>query len=345
MDPRRSRTRRKWYWTSGVSLPGSTLAKSPAVPALTVSGPKLCPGSPASEASSAAISAGRRDCDRFAGPVIRRLGIRHDNAESVDRAAQEGLTNVQRHAAAHQAWVRLEYPPGQVRLQVIDDLVDFHMPPRSYADAWDVDGLHKALQDKLNLDLPIQAWAAEEGVDQDAIRDRIAEQADRMMADKTEAFGLDTMRSIEKQVLLQAIDGKWREHLLRLEHLRSVVGFRGYAQRDPLSEFKTEAFTLFESMLNSLRQDVTQKLSLIRPLSQAEQEAMMQQLLAQQQPAAKPVLAVAEAPAPAAAAEPAGARLAGFDEKDPTTWGNPSRNDPCPCGSGQKFKHCHGALV
>ena len=231
-----------------------------------------------------------------------------------------------------------------MRLQVIDDLVDFHMPPRSYADVWDADGLHKALQDKLNLDLPVQAWAAEEGVDQDAIRDRIAEQADKMMADKTEAFGLDTMRSIEKQVLLQAIDGKWREHLLRLEHLRSVVGFRGYAQRDPLSEFKTEAFTLFESMLNSLRQEVTQKLSLIRPLSQAEQEAMMQQFLAQQQQAAQPAAAPAPAATPAAAAPP-GERRAGFDEKDPATWGNPSRNDPCPCGSGQKFKHCHGALV
>ncbi|MEY4982411.1 MAG: hypothetical protein RIR62_677, partial [Pseudomonadota bacterium] len=154
-----------------------------------------------------------------------------------------------------------------MRLQVIDDLVDFHMPPKSYADAWDAEGLKKACVEKLNLDLPVTDWAAEEGVDQDTIRERITEASEQLMAGKTEAFGPDTMRNIEKQILLQAIDGKWREHLLRLEHLRSVVGFRGYAQRDPLSEYKNEAFTLFESMLNSLRQEVTQKLSLIRPIT------------------------------------------------------------------------------
>ena len=233
-----------------------------------------------------------------------------------------------------------------MRLQVIEDLVDFHMPPKTYADSWDAEGLKKGTLEKLNLDLPIVEWAAEEGVDQDTIRERITEASDALMAGKTEAFGEDTMRNIEKQVLLQAIDTKWREHLLRLEHLRSVVGFRGYAQRDPLSEYKTEAFALFESMLNSLRQDVTQKLSLIRPITQEEQEAMMQQMLAQQR-AAQAAAAPAPAPAPAqpALASAGGDRLAGFDENDRSTWGNPSRNDPCPCGSGERFKNCHGQLV
>jgi preprotein translocase subunit SecA len=243
---------------------------------------------------------------------------------------------------------------GDMRQQVIEDLVDFYLPPKTYADQWDAAGLQAAVLEKLNMQLPVADWAAEEGVDPDVIRERLIEKANAMMAEKSEAFGVETMRNIEKQALLQAIDGKWREHLIRLEHLRSVVGFRGYAQRDPLSEYKTEAFQLFESMLNSLRQEVTQKLSLIRPLTQAEQEAMMAQFVAQQRAvqAAQAAKAVAEAPAAAApAAAPAAAApvavasvaaVAGFDAADRATWGNPSRNDPCPCGSGERFKHCHG---
>jgi preprotein translocase subunit SecA len=230
-----------------------------------------------------------------------------------------------------------------MRVQVIDDLVDAYMPPKSYPDAWDADGLAQAAREKLNVEVPIAAWAAEEGVDQEGIKERLEEATAAAMAAKTEAFGAETMRSIEKQVLLQSIDTKWREHLLTLEHLRSVVGFRGYAQRDPLNEYKTESFTLFESMLNSLRQEVTQKLAAIRPLSQAEQDAMMAQVLAQQRAAS--AAAAPEEAAPASAEAAPAARLAGFDEADPSTWGNPSRNDPCPCGSGEKFKHCHGRIV
>ena len=230
-----------------------------------------------------------------------------------------------------------------MRVQVIDDLVDLHMPPKSYPDAWDIDGLVQAVREKLNIDPPLADWAAEEGVDQDVIKERLEAATAEAMAAKAEAFGPDTMRSIEKQVLLQTIDGKWREHLLTLEHLRSVVGFRGYAQRDPLNEYKTEGFALFETMLNSLRQEVTQKLAAIRPLTQAEQEAMMAQVLAQQRAASQPVAQEPSAPQ-AEASAPVG-RLAGFDEADPSTWGNPSRNDLCPCGSGEKFKHCHGRIV
>ncbi|MDO9639277.1 MAG: preprotein translocase subunit SecA [Pseudotabrizicola sp.] len=231
-----------------------------------------------------------------------------------------------------------------MRNQVIDDMVDLHMPPKSYPDAWDVDALTLAVREKLNMDLPMADWAAEEGVDQDVIKERLVEASAKAMADKTVAFGAETMRSIEKQVLLQTIDGKWREHLLTLEHLRSVVGFRGYAQRDPLNEYKTESFALFESLLNSLRQEVTQKLAAIRPLTQAEQEAMMAQVLAQQRAAAAPAEAEPALVDAGADATPS-TRLAGFDEADPATWGNPSRNDLCPCGSGEKFKHCHGRLV
>jgi len=231
---------------------------------------------------------------------------------------------------------------ADMRQQVIDDLVEEYMPPKSYSDQWEVEELKAALIDKVGIDVDVPAWADEEGVDQDEVRDRLYKAADGFMSDKAAQFGPETMRSIEKQVLLQTIDGKWREHLLRLEHLRSVVGFRGYAQRDPLNEYKNEAFQLFESLLENLREDVTQKLAQIRPMSQEEQEAMMRQILEQQARMRQPAMAAAELEAEAA---PAGERLAGFDEADPSTWGNPGRNDACPCGSGKKFKHCHGRLA
>ncbi len=223
-----------------------------------------------------------------------------------------------------------------MRHQVIDDLVDEYMPPKSYPDQWATDGLKAAIREQLAMDLPVAEWAGEEGVDQDTIRDRVYEATDRFMAEKSDAFGAETMRTIEKQLLLQTIDTKWREHLVTLEHLRSVVGFRGYAQRDPLSEYKTEAFQLFGNLLESLRVDVTQKLAQVRPLTDEEQQAMLRQFTAQQQ-----AMAAADPPKPDARVP----LVAGFDAADVTTWGNPGRNDPCPCGSGEKFKHCHGRLV
>ncbi len=239
---------------------------------------------------------------------------------------------------------------ADMRHQVIDDFVDEYMPPKTYSDRWDVEGLDEAVQIGLGIKLPIADWAKEEGVDQDVIRERMVEQTDAQMAEKVAAFGADAMRSVEKQLLLQSIDAKWREHLVTLEHLRSVVGFRGYAQRDPLNEYKTESFALFESMLNSLREDVTQKLSHVRPISAQEQQAMIAKMLADQQSKLAPeVRAALEAASTAPArdpalAEPVSAALAGFDAADVTTWGNPARNDNCPCGSGEKFKHCHGKL-
>ncbi|MGV6803959.1 MAG: preprotein translocase subunit SecA [Ruegeria sp.] len=230
---------------------------------------------------------------------------------------------------------------SDMREQVIDDLIDEYMPPKTYADQWDTDGLHAAIKDKLNMDLPVQDWAAEEGVDDEAIRERLIKATDEMMAQKAAAFGPENMRNIEKQVLLQTIDSKWREHLLTLEHLRSVVGFRGYAQRDPLNEYKTESFQLFENMLDSLRETVSQQLARVRPLTEEEQREMLAQMQAQQaqiNKAADKAEAIAEA-------EASGDARPGFVEDDPSTWGNPSRNDTCPCGSGKKFKHCHGRLV
>ncbi|MFW8633848.1 preprotein translocase subunit SecA [Cribrihabitans pelagius] len=229
---------------------------------------------------------------------------------------------------------------GDMRHEVIDDLIDTFMPPKTYADQWDTAGLQEQVRENLSLDLPVADWAAEEGVDDEQIRERLVAASDKLMAEKTEAFGPENMRNIEKQVLLQTIDKKWREHLLTLEHLRSVVGFRGYAQRDPLNEYKNESFQLFESMLDSLREEVTQQLSRVRPMTEEEQQQMLLDMAARQA-AMQQMAAASAAPAAPAAEEPA----PGFVEDDPETWGQPSRNDKCPCGSGKKFKHCHGSLV
>jgi preprotein translocase subunit SecA len=220
-----------------------------------------------------------------------------------------------------------------MRHQVIDDLVEQYIPPKSYVDQWDVEGLREAARTQLGIDPDVPAWADEEGVDDDVIAERLEKVADEFMAAKAAQFGPENMRKIEKQILLQIIDTKWREHLLTLEHLRSVVGFRGYAQRDPLNEYKTEGFQLLEMMLDGLRTEVTEKLATIRPLTEEEQREMLEQLAAQQAAMQQPAEGPENAPEPLAE---------GFDESDPGTWGNPGRNEPCPCGSGKKFKHCHG---
>jgi len=227
---------------------------------------------------------------------------------------------------------------GEMRHEVIDDLLDTYMPPKTYADQWDTEGLQQAVLDHFAMDLPVADWAAEEGVDDEQIRERLIEATDAKMTEKVDAFGEEGMRNIEKQVLLQTIDAKWREHLLTLEHLRSVVGFRGYAQRDPLNEYKNESFQLFESMLDSLREDVTKQLSHVRPVTEEEQRQMLMQMAARQAAMQQPPEETEKPPAPTEDA------IEGFDENDPSTWGNPSRNDLCPCGSGKKFKHCHGRL-
>jgi len=224
---------------------------------------------------------------------------------------------------------------SDMRHEVIDDLLDLHMPPKTYADQWDTEALHDQALEKLGVDVPVVDWAAEEGVDDEEIRERLIKECDELMAKKAIAFGPENMRNIEKQVLLQAIDTKWREHLLTLEHLRSVVGFRGYAQRDPLNEYKNESFQLFESMLDSLRETVSQQLCHIRPMSEEEQQKMLLEMASRQ--------AALQGAAPEQPAT--GEASPDFVEDDPTTWGNPSRNDKCPCGSGQKFKHCHGRLT
>ncbi|WP_435140121.1 preprotein translocase subunit SecA [Pseudopelagicola sp. nBUS_19] len=229
-----------------------------------------------------------------------------------------------------------------MRHDVISDLIEQYMPPKTYADQWDTEGLYASCVEKLSLDVPVIAWADEEGVDDEEIRERLEKEGDEMMAKKAVSFGLDAMRMVEKQILLQTIDSKWQEHLLTLEHLRSVVGFRGYAQRDPLNEYKNESFQLFEYMLDSLREDVTQTLSRVRPMTEEEQQKLAMEMAQQQ----KALQGAVSGPTGSATRESSSANaIDGFDENDPSTWGNPGRNEPCPCGSGKKFKHCHGRMV
>jgi preprotein translocase subunit SecA len=232
---------------------------------------------------------------------------------------------------------------ADMRHQVIEDLVHEHIPPKSYADQWEVEALHDEVRKTLGIDAPVQTWADEEGVDDADIRERLQKASDEYMAAKTAQFGAENMRRIEKQLLLRTIDAKWREHLLRLEHLRSVVGFRGYAQRDPLNEYKTEGFQLFETMLDSLRTEVTQQLGQIRPLTEEEQAEMLRQYEAQ-----RAALQRRMVPVPVGAdGEPVteAASAGGPEQSPPAAWGEIGRNDPCPCGSGKKYKHCHGRLA
>ena len=229
-----------------------------------------------------------------------------------------------------------------MRNDVIDDLINVHIPPKSYPDQWDLDGLKHAVKEGINLDLPIDDWANEEGVDDELLTERIEDAANLMMADKTKAFGKEAMQQVEKQLLLQTIDTKWREHLITLEHLRSVVGFRGYAQRDPLNEYKNEAFQLFERLLNGLRYDVTKQLSIVRPLTDAERKAMIAKFLDEQKKPTETSKTASSQAIKSNSSMPLGAKTP--PDQMPKGWQATGRNELCPCGSGKKFKHCHGRL-
>ncbi|MGG7567237.1 preprotein translocase subunit SecA [Rhodovulum sp. DZ06] len=244
-----------------------------------------------------------------------------------------------------------------MRHTLVDDLVSEHVPEKAYADQWDVEGLYGALLETFNRDIPVMAWAQEEGVDDEHLRERIKAEADAAAAKKVADYGPEVMRQVEKQILLQTIDHHWREHLVTLEHLRSVIGFRGYAQRDPLNEYKSEAFALFEGLLGRLRRDVTRQLAFVQLMRQdeaeermraaAEAQAAMAAAASGAQDLGAPAQPVAGDAAPAMAGAPAqpGAAAAELPPLPADVdLSQVSRNAPCPCGSGLKFKQCHGKL-
>ena len=223
-----------------------------------------------------------------------------------------------------------------MRHQSIEDLVTRHVPPDTYAEQWDIEGLQNDVRKVLGIDVPIADWVTEDDVADDVIIERLIEASDSLMARKETNFGANVMRLIEKQLLLQTIDTKWREHLLTLEHLRSVIGFRGYAQRDPLNEYKSESFQLFENMLEGLRMNVTRLLAQVRPVTEESLPQTSVEVKGRgdfSSRLAQNLLNTQEKKGSTA-----------FNENDRSTWGNPRRNQKCPCGSGLKFKHCHGRL-
>ena len=240
---------------------------------------------------------------------------------------------------------------AEMRQEVIDDLVGKHIPENAYAEQWNAVGLREAVREALNLDVPVDEWVKEEGIAEDDIRERLTALANDAAADRAQRFGPEIMAYVERSVMLQTLDQLWRDHIVNLDHLRSVVGFRGYAQRDPLQEYKQESFELFQALLGNLRQAVTAQLMRVELVRQA-----------------------AEAPPPTApemhghhidgttgvddfgeGVSPEGgvaimreARIVAPEDRnpaDPTSWGKVGRNEPCPCGSGKKYKHCHGTFA
>jgi len=161
---------------------------------------------------------------------------------------------------------------ADMRHEVVDELVAKHIPPNAYAEQWDAAGLHEALLNVLTLDLPVQEWAKEEGIADEEMKERIERRADEFMAAKVAKWGPDVMRYVEKSILLQTLDHLWREHLVMLDHLRQVIGLRGYGQRDPLNEYKAEAFALFEGMIAHLREAVTAQLMRVEVVQQPTEE-------------------------------------------------------------------------
>jgi preprotein translocase subunit SecA len=251
---------------------------------------------------------------------------------------------------------------GDMRHAAIDDLVAKHVPENAYPEQWNTAGLREELKRVLALDLPVDEWAKEEGIADEEIFARVERRADEHMAAKAAQWGPDVIRYIEKSILLQTLDHLWREHLVMLDHLRQVIGLRGYGQRDPLNEYKAEAFNLFEAMSQELREGVTAQLMRIEVVP-APQEQQSMALPAMEAHKIDPTtgedemaLAMAGGEALArigigrAAASGGGgtavAAAAGEaperNPKDPATWGKVGRNEVCPCGSGKKFKHCHG---
>jgi len=215
---------------------------------------------------------------------------------------------------------------ASMRHEVIGDLIATHIPEKAFPEQWDTAGLHEEIRRVFGLDLPVADWAKEEGIAGEAMLERLTDAVDRKMAEKAANFGPETMRMAEKTLLLQLLDQNWKEHLLALDHLRHGIQLRAYAQRDPLNEYKREAFEMFEAMLTRLREQVTQLLALME--------------IRGPDTGADSVLNVGGSPAPSSGK----ALPPGIDPGDPRTWQGLPRNADCPCGSGKRYKHCHGKI-
>jgi preprotein translocase subunit SecA len=250
---------------------------------------------------------------------------------------------------------------SDMRHEIVEEMVHQHIPPKSFPDQWDAKGLSVEAQRIFALDLPIEDWVKEEGVDEAAIETRLKDVTDRRMAERAANFGPELLRQIEKNFLLQVLDQHWKDHLSQLDHLRQVIGLRAYGQRDPLNEYKSEAFTMFAALLNRVRENVTELLFHVE-LRTAEAPALPEPSMDNMQTLHQDPLTGENDATPALPAStvarnalcPCGSGKkykhchgapSEIDPKNPATWGEVQRNSPCPCGSGKKYKHCHGNAV
>ena len=234
-----------------------------------------------------------------------------------------------------------------MRHNTIEDLVHKHIPPNTYAEQWDAPGLHERLLEVVGIDFPVAEWAKEEGIAEEEIMERVSKAADAHYAEKRERYGQEIMTQVEKTFLLRTLDQLWRDHIVTVEQLRQVIHLRGYGQRDPLNEYKTEGYNLFERMVDQLRENVTAQVMRVEiqmrdpteltDLPDAEDLPLMQAhhidpVTGEDEISQAGLTAVARN-------KPA------VDPNNPKTWGKVSRNDPCPCGSGKRYKHCHGTFA
>ena len=260
----------------------------------------------------------------------------------------DDVMNDQRKAIFEQ---RLEFMTDDNVSDVIEDMrhntceamINEYVPRKAYAEQWDIEGLSAKAREILAMDLPFAEWAAEEGIADEEMLERMRDASDQMFKNLAEPIGQEQMQGLEKQVLLQVIDENWREHLKQLDSLKQVVGMRGYAQRDPLNEFKSEAFTLFDKLLGNLREGVTQNISrlLIQVMMQQQQRQEMEQKALQAAPARPPARSPQDMLSGMSLDRP-GEPSGSIPDLDPKALEGLSRNAPCPCGSGRKVKHCHG---
>jgi len=227
----------------------------------------------------------------------------------------------------------------EMRHGVVENVVSRAIPARSYPEQWNTEQLASAAKTYLNIDIPAAEWAAEEGIDAEVVEDRIREASDALIAAKEEKYSANIMRQVEKSILLQSVDGLWREHLVMLDHLSKVVGWRGIAQRDPLNEYKQEAYELFQALLANLRELVTTQLSHIELQIRQPEPPPSPDMSRLTTSHIDPITGENDAEGDNVASRD------GLPPVDPKLLAGVSRNAPCPCGSGKKFKHCHGAFA
>jgi len=235
---------------------------------------------------------------------------------------------------------------SEFRERVVEDLVARHIPEKAYAEQWDAAGLHEEIEKIFGLTLPVIDWTKEEGIADEEVRERVMKAVETRSAERVANSGSEVMRYVEKAVLLQTLDHDWREHIVNLDHLRQYVGLRGYGQRDPLNEYKSEAFELFEALLSKLRLDVVRQLfNLQINVEQPPPVFEQRNPVRMQASHINPLTGEEEMDEPMQAGPGQMSHSGPVDPNNPATWGKVQRNSACPCGSGRKFKHCHGALV